>query len=818
MADFDWESAQEVQSTKPAVSETRKVVEQAAQGPLQEVVSALPWAQAATGFAPLVGQPSGYDVTSGQAMDALNRLFGLSGQTPETLGGKAVGAGLKALTSPSTYTTAPLFGMVGPVSTAVTAAGGAAGAEFGQEVFGLPGAVFFGLAGSAPGQLMGTGKRLFSEVQQASQAGGALNDFASTVGGKRAATVAQKAFESDSNLAANLLRAREIEQLTGVKLPTNAAAQGSNVLIQEMRSQAAQNPQFLDAIRQQEAQAQKDIFARAQKLFGQPSAERVIQATKGEASAVKSLSRRIADIDTSLGRMTSEVENVDPTRLGNQITNLVKAKEAAAREAVSPLYENALNAAETKGINLNEGQVQSIYDFVQSSVNRDTFKTFPGVYGKVLSKFAPEKLEDGTEVFKSATVRDLDSLKREVNKALRGPASQDTRRILLNLRNQVGTVVDELPQDFADAYRGADAEYLRKVGIPFEAKAIEDIGGKGFVEQTVPVLTKNPSALQQFLDVSGKDGAPIIRDAFMYDLAKNPNLIDPKTGGLNTKVLDKFLNQNRDTLKLVPEVQTELNGLRVDTKQLVAARNKVDDLLRSESIREADSLFNKVSNQRLNTVLDNFLAVPSEQTTIMNQLNKNPEAMKGFRAAIADKMLQGGSPLEFYSANQKALDKLYGPTYTENVKALAEAAQALASNPVKLNVPISTIRKTKFEEATGMSPEGTVALARRQITSNFQKVTIGLSKFFQNQANEAEKKAIQEFLQDPKQIQKAAEYMKEINMTQDLPKARQLVDKFTSEISRRGAYATKLGLDAEIGAMQPGEAQQPESVDMEFSF
>jgi hypothetical protein len=818
MAEFDWESAQEVPSTKPAVSEKRKVLEQAAEGPLGEVVSALPWAQAATGFAPLVGQPSGYGIDSSQAMDSLRRLFGLSGQQPETVGGKAVGAGLKALTSPSTYSTAPLFGMVGPASTAITAAGGAAGAEIGQEYLGLPGAIFGGLVGGAPGQMVGTGKRLFSEFQAASQAGGALNDFANTVGGKRAAGVAQKAFESDSNLAANLLRAREIEQLTGVKLPTSAASGGSNVLIQEMRSQAAQNPQFLDAIRQQEAKAQKDILARAAKLFGEPSAERVIEATKNEASAVKSLSRRIADIDSSLGKLTAEVENVDPTRLGNQITNLVKAKEATAREAVSPLYENALTAAEGSGVKLNPDQTQSIYDFVQSSVNRDTFKTFPAVYGKVLSKFKPETLEDGTEIFKEASVRDLDSLKREVNKALRGPASQDTRRILLNLRNQVGTVVDELPQDFADAYRGADAEYLRRVGIPFEAKAIDDIGGKGFVEQTVPVLTKNPSALQQFIDVAGKDGQPIIRDAFMYDLAKAPNLIDPKTGGLNTKLLDKFLNQNRDTLKLVPDVQTELNALRVDTKQLIAARNKVDDLLKAENIREADSLFNKVSNQRLNTVLDNFLAIPTEQTTIMNQLNKNPEAMKGFRAALTDKMLQGGSPLEFYTANQKALDKLYGPTYTENIKALAEAAQALASNPVKLNVPISTIRKTKFEEATGMSPESTVALARRQITSNFQKVTIGLSKFFQNQANEAERKAIQEFLQDPKQIQKAAEYMKEINMTQDLPKARQLANKFAAEISRRGAYATKLGLDAEIGAMQPKESQQPEQVDMEFSF
>jgi hypothetical protein len=819
MADFDWESATPVDNKKPEVSETRKVLEQAAEGPMQDIVSALPWAQAATGFAPLVGQPSGYGIDSSQALDAMRRVFGISGQQPETVGGKALGAGLRAVTSPSTYSVAPLFGMTGPVSTAVSAGGGAAGAELLGEYLGFPGYVIGAIAGSAPGQWAGSGKRLFSEIRNASQTGGAVNDFANTVGSKRAATVAQKAFESDSNLAANLLRAREIEQLTGVTLPTNAAAQGSNVLIQEMRSQAAQNPAFLDAIRQQEAKAQKDIFARATRLFGEPNPERVVEATKNQASAVKTLNRRIVDIDTQLSKLGQNVDMVDPEQLGNRITNLVKAKEEIARKEVSPLYENALTNAETNGIKLNPDQTQSIYDFVNSSVNKDTFKTFPAIYSKVLSKFKPEVVGEGdnaVDVFKEASVRDLDSLKREINKALRGDASADTRRVLNNLKTQVGSVVDELPSDFSDAYRAADAEYLKKVGIPFAAKAIDDIGGKGFVEQTVPVLTKNPSALRQFIDVAGQDAQPIIRDSFMYDLSKIPNIVD-ETGALNVKVLDRFINKNRNTLKVVPDVEAELNGLRNDSRQLVNTRTRVAELLKTEQKREADSLFNKVNNQGLDVTINSFLSAPAQQTTILKQLNQNSEAMKGFRAAVTEKMLEGGSPLEFYTANQRALDKLYGPTYTENVKALAEAAQALASNPVKLNVPISTIRKTKFEEATGMSPESTVALARRQITSNFQKVTIGLSKFFQNQANEAEKKAIQEFLQDPKKIQEAAQFMKEINMTQDLPKIRKLVNTFSAEIGRRGAYGLNIALDTEFGnPQQSNEAVQPEQLDFSF--
>lgn len=819
MADFDWESAQPVATPKKGVSETRKVVEQAAEGPLQEVVGALPWAQAATGFAPLFGYPTGYDIDQTQALEAARQQLGLSGQQPESVTGRTIGAGLRAITSPSTYTTAPLFGMTGPVSTGVAAGGGAAGSELLGEYLGVPGAIIGAVAGSQPGQWAGSGKRLFSEIRAANEAGGAISDFAKTIGDKRSSNLAQKAFQSDSNLEANLLRAQEIEQLTGVKLPLNAASQGSNVLVQAIRSQAAQDPTFLDSIRRQEAAGQKAIFARAAKLFGEPAPERIVQATKNEASAIKTLERRIQDVDGQLSKLSSNIENVDPEQLGTRITNLVKAKEELARREVSPLYENALTSAEDAGIKLNPDQTQSIFDFVDSSVNKDTFRTFPAIYQKVLSKFAPTIEGEGeaaTRIFKEASVRDLDSLKREINKALRGDASSDTRRILNNLKTQVGSVVDELPPEFSDAYRAADVEYLKKVGIPFAAKAIDDIGGKGFVEQTVPVLTKNPSALRQFIDVAGADAQPIIRDSFMYDISKIPNIVDD-TGNLNVKVLDKFINKNKNTLKVVPEIEAELNGLRTDARQLLNTRNRVSELLKTEQKREADSLFNKVNNQGLDTTLNNFLSAPAQQASILKQLNQNQEAMKGFRAAMTDKMLEGNAPLDFFNANKRALDKLYGPTYTSNVVALAEAAQLLASNPVKLNVPISTIRKTKFEETTGMSPESTVALIRRQITSPFQKVTIGLSKFFQNKTNASENESIKEFLQDPSKIQAAAKYMAEINATQDINKIKSIARTFSTEIARRGAYGLNIALDEQFGSPEGSpEAQQPEQLDFAF--
>lgn len=811
---------------EPKPSEARLIGEQAIEGPLRETVAALPWAQAATAYAPLFGYPSGYDITPEQALTTARQTLGLSGQEPNTMLGRAAGAAVRTATSPSTYYTSPLFGMPGMGTTAATAIPSAAGAEVGGEVGGVPGAIAGGFLGGSyslfsPTNLALNGSSIFKNLKNSASAGGTFTDLTQAAGNKRAAGVAIKALESDPEINANLLRATEIERLTGVKLPAPAATQGSNVIIQEARSQAAADPSgFGAAMRQQELDAKQAILDRAKALFGKASSERILEATAQPASATKSLTRRLTDIDDELATIGNRIDSVDPTELGNRTVNLVKSKEALARKEVAPLYETSLDDATKAGVKLNPTQTERLYGFVNDEVNKDIFKTFPSIYSKIKSKFSPEVLEDGTEVFKDASVRDLDSLKRGINEALRGNASQDTRRVLNNLKFELNSVVDELPDAFKTSYRGADAEYLRKVGIPFEAKAIEEIGSKGFVEQTVPVLTKNPSALNQFLDIAGNEGKDIVRDSFMYDLSKTPNLINAD-GAVNPKILDRFLAKNKDTLKIVPEIADELRGLSTDSKLLLNTQAKLNNLLKTEQKREAETLFSRVGNEKLDTVVSRFLTIPNERAQVMSELNKNPEALKGFRASVLEGLTTSGRTYDDFLKNKDALDTLFGPTYIKNVEALAEATQALYSNPLKLNIPLSNIRKTKFEELTGTSPEGAVALARRQITSPFQKVTIGLSKFFQNNANKTERAAIGDFLLDTDKLKQTADLYKKISATEDTEKIKSLAGKVlqytTGQVARRGSYGAYLGSIADFGNEEQAPAVAPQS-EMQFNF
>ena len=807
---------------EPKPSEGRLIAEQALEGPLREAVAMFPWAQAATGFAPSVGQPSAYDITQQQALEAGRAGLGLSGQEPNTMMGRAAGAGVRALTSPSTYYTAPLFGMTNPAVIAATAGPSAAGGQVGEEVAGLPGAIVGSIFGGLPGQYLQTGKRLLSQYETAKKAGGTFDEFTKEAGGRQASIVAKKAFEADPDLMGNLLRAREIEALTGVKLPVAAASQSSNVLLQELRSQAASNPSFLANVANQEKTAKEAIAARVGRLFGTPSEERMLSATTEPISQAKTVTQQIESVDRQLARLSSKIENIDEVELGGKITNLLKAKEELVRKEVSPLYENAINNATKAGVSLSPDQTEALYGFVQSEVNKDIFKTFPAIYSKVLSGFKPEVLEDGTEIFKSASLRDLDSLKREVNKALyRGDVSADTRRVLNNLKGQVNTVVDELPDSFSGPYRNADAMYLQKIGIPFDAQGIDNIGSKKFIEDTIPALTKNKSTLQQYIDVGGEDAPGIINDAFMYKLSKVPNLID-EDGVLNQKALTRFINKNESTLNLVPDTAQRLQSLQTDNAMLLDTKAKMADLLKIEQKKEAESLFNTIGQGGTDLALTQFIASPNKRAAIMAQLNKNPEAKQGFQASMLEQLTDSGNKLEFFNENRKAMETLFGPQYVNQVEALAEATQRIYANPVKLNVPISQIRKTQFEEATGMSPEGAVALARRQITSPFQKITIGLSKYFQNKASKSEREAIQDFLQDTDKLQKVADAYKQIEVTDNVNDIAQLAKTISKtvmgDVSRKASYGLYMGTATDFGNPEEQKQAPATAPEPEFTF
>jgi hypothetical protein len=121
-----------------------------------------------------------------------------------------------------------------------------------------------------------------------------------------------------------------------------------------------------------------------------------------------------------------------------------------------------------------------------------------------------------------------------------------------------------------------------------------------------------------------------------------------------------------------------------------------------------------------------------------------------------------------------------------------------------------------------MPPEQIVSLARRQITSPFQKVTIGLSKFFQNKANQTERAAISDFLLDTDKLKETAALYQKINTVEDTEKIKSLAGKVlqytTGQVARRGSYGAYLGAIQDFGNEEQQPATAAPSNEMQFNF
>ena len=130
----------------------------------------------------------------------------------------------------------------------------------------------------------------------------------------------------------------------------------------------------------------------------------------------------------------------------------MKAQEEAVRKKLGPRYEQILRKAETDGIELPTSSVRNIYNAVRVQKLEDFFGVEPALSKNIRNNWFPKKevfespvlLAGGVkqkpkviETFRPASVRDLDSLKRNLNSAIRKTKDADSRTKLYGLKNQL---------------------------------------------------------------------------------------------------------------------------------------------------------------------------------------------------------------------------------------------------------------------------------------------------------------------------------------------------------------------------------------------
>ena len=645
-----------------------------------------------------------------------------------------------------------------------------------------------------------TGTRPEEEIQR--EASGAVEN------------ILRAAADADPNIAANIQRADEIARTTGVQLPATAILNSNPVLVDQVRSLAARDPVFRSQYGQQFEQAQQALEGRATRLFGQPAtANTIIQQTVKDIPLDKAQQRRLDALNKQIAKESS-FNVADQQQLGSRLATLVATKEDEAKKAVAPLYQRAFDYAEQNNVGLPAAGVADIFQFATDQRSADVFKTFPSIWNKINTQFKPTLSEPsallnergrplvpgGEQVFKAASIEDLDSLKREINRQLRTTRDEASVRLLSELKSKVNGVINTLPEGFVTQYKAADAAYLDQVGLPFNTEAIKQVDRAKFAESILPVLTKNKSALSQFLDVTGNEGSDLAMKAFLLDFDKTA----VKNGVIDVNAARKWLKANNSELSLL--------GDKADT-----IRNAVDNVntLNAEKVRINNAFTEAKKNKLLQLegktaqeIVSGLYSKPANVDQFLRTYGSNVDTLNAVRSFMLDDVLSATDPIAALTdrTRKATYDKVFGPTYIKNVESLAEASKRLADNPANVKFNVEEVPKTGFERVTGTSPESALSQVRNPVASTAYAVSSLLSKFWAKQTAEATDAQLKALLLNPQEVKKLSQaFTPKADGSLDLTK----VNSALKSAQKFGVNLLEMAInDAAMGAVRATPAIQ----------
>jgi hypothetical protein len=566
---------------------------------------------------------------------------------------------------------------------------------------------------------------------------------------------------------------------TPVQMPISSLLADNPVINQLIQSLSAKDPVFRAQYGNQFEQAKQALNASQMRLFGDPSKVRVsispVDLAKPQARRTRTIDDQIAD--------TFKDASLDPNVFGQRVSTLVAAKEDAAYKLVKPLYTEAFDLAKQKNVELPANSVDDIFNFVAGEQASDIFKTFPSIYNRVRAKFRPSEVEpspiltaegkpmtEGGIKFSAATVEDLDSLKREINKQLRKTSEPADIRLLSELKARVGGHIDSLDPDFVQAYRNADASYFQKVGLPFNSETLKAVDRKKFVEQIVPAIIGNKSNVDDFIRATGQDGIRVAKDAF-YDsfsrAALKNDVIDPKAA-------NKWLSKNQGGVSLVPGLEDELRTASNNVTALIAERNRLDSAFKKVA---GDQIVSSGGFNNPQELVSKLYSDVNFTNKFMKQYGANKDAVNAARSFMLDDIVKAGDPVGMLNDRTKAavFNRVFGPTYAQKIQDFALVSERLNRDLTNVPFKVETVPKTPFESAVGIPPEQVLSRFTNPVSGNFYAISSLMSKFWANKASSLTEDKLKTLLLNPTDAVKVFSALQQKNGTFDQDKIQEAI-------------------------------------------
>lgn len=667
--------------------------------------------------------------------------------------------------------------------------GGEFGGEVGQQVAGVPGQIAGGLVFSllSGGGAAKGGQLLFEKGKQRFDIKDLdVADLANVEGISRAKDLVEKALEADPTLRSRLETIQKrVQFVTGDKGALAVSGLDNIAFRTKLEDLAKNDVAFAGELNKLYSDLKGAVRKRASEIYPAPSAE--LPSGKAKIAEVETdYNNRINFIDKQLGKLTAEANiagGTKPTEIGTAIQNLVIAKEKAARNALSPEYDSVLSQASKQGALLPAQETQDLLNTAQELFQGDPWAKQAPLLKLVrdqASKFKamrrqPMAGETGAiattapDLTMGMDITSLDSLKRRVAQDIRetrDPNRQDKLRLLQTrvdealdkVQNSSGNILidfrgEKLP--FGQAMNNLDTDYFNKVGIPFkDAAAIEKISSADYAEKISPLIASSPTALKQFLNVSGNEGVSLAEKSVMSKLY-NQSL--NKNGFIDPAKLDNLLSKTStnggfsDIVDQLPALKQRLSDVGMKAQYLASEKVAIDDAAKDARTRLGQSFLSDYDSMGVDGIVSKMTSPTGKgyRNKLITDLNKLPSDEQintklALRNGLVTRMLDSENPINYLESNKDAFVSVFGKKHYDSLTALADVSRLANKVDVeKLPIRAAAVKETSaLERATGgVNPQRIAGIAVNQIASVFNKGFRILSLIGQSNIDQATKDA-----------------------------------------------------------------------------
>lgn len=647
------------------------------------------------------------------------------------------------------------------VANAMGQLGGSAGYQLGdsldtpegvKQLMALFGSIIGGTSTAGGRSVIGSGKELVTQaVKEKSRISESADKAAEFTAHSEMKQLMDNALKAQPDMEATLATIKTLQdEIPGLVIPPAAGLAENPVYRKNTEYLLRTNPNAFADLRRSLQEAKGKIDERKEAIFGKTGAEvdaeLLKNVPKDYTRDIRNARKRIDALDTQLGKAAETVRSSrDTVAVGESVDGLITAKVKAVKDILSPQYTKLFNNAESAGEMFPASSVQNVHQMYAALREGDVFKSFPGIANRLNTKWKPKESETAgllgptgdplgpktTIAYEDVPLREMDSLKREINAAIRTTKDPAQRRILNQLKATLKGEIQTLPGTFATAYGDLDKAFWKELGIPFDKEGLSQLDSARFQSQAGAYLGK-PEQAADFLSFVGDAGVPVVKDAV---LLKMQNSVFNKDGMLDPKNLVKFIKTNGRLIDTVPGLRAELQDARGLVNNLSDTKARLDSEYTLKAKELSEGFFKAFHQKGLEGVSGDILRSPRDSAKYMNDLrNFTPDTSamvkQSIRASLIEKAMDSPSTMtDFIKKNERVFNQWFGSTYAKDIQSISQAADLINKIDVdKMRFALDYRHDDALSKATGVSFVQAQSVWRDRIANVGTKMAIIGSK------------------------------------------------------------------------------------------